>query len=345
MSKVDLTQYICKNPFQYTEIHHDRQTFCCPEWLEEYVESKVDYGLNWNSKKANDIRKSVTDGTFKFCSTSKCPHLSTLVNSGDVPPTSPIKRKEDFTLDDFNSGPIDIKFIFDSACNLACPSCRVDFIRNNKTIYSNSKLEIKKISKAYGNSIERITMSGTGDPFYSTAFFEFLENIDENEYPNLSHIHLHTNGILWNEKNWDKIKNAHRYIKSAEISIDASTKETYEVVRRGGNWELLQRNLKFIKDIDTLNSLSFSFVVQKQNYFEVIDFYHMIKSIFFNYFDHPEKNILVSYYKILDWGHLPKDVYKEIAVWEGTNKKAEKIKEYGKILTQLDPTHIVHNLF
>lgn len=344
MSKVDLNNYICVNPYIYTEIHHDKQTFCCPEWLEEYIDTKENYRDNWYSKKANAIRKSVTDGSFKYCSQSKCPHLSTLINSGEVPSTSPIKFKNKHSLS-LDSGPKDVKFIFDSACNLACPSCRVDFIKNSEVIYSNSKIEIKKISDAYGKSIERITMSGTGDPFYSTAFFEFLENIDKNEYPNLKYIHLHTNGILWNERNWEKIKKAHPYIKSAEISIDASSKETYEIVRRGGNWDLLQKNLQFIKNIDSLESISFSFVVQKQNYFEVLDFYYMIKEIFSDFFDNDTKNILVSYYKILDWGHLPKEVYRDIAIWDGNNEKAQEVIEYGKKLTALDPLHIVHNLY
>ena len=38
-------------------------------------------------------------------------------------------------------------------------------------------------------------------------------------------------------------------IKSAEISVDAATKETYEKIRLGGKWEDIQFNLNYIKNI------------------------------------------------------------------------------------------------
>ena len=36
-----------------------------------------------------------------------------------------------------------------------------------------------------------------------------------------------------------------KFVKSAEISVDAATKETYEKVRLGGKWEDIQTNPKF----------------------------------------------------------------------------------------------------
>ena len=47
-----------------------------------------------------------------------------------------------------------------------------------------------------------------------------------------------------NERNWNKIKSAQPFIKSAEISIDAANAETYHKVRKGGKWDLLVKNLK-----------------------------------------------------------------------------------------------------
>ena len=44
-------------------------------------------------------------------------------------------------------------------------------------------------------------MSGYGDPFYSTGLFKFLQTIDSNDWPSLVNIHLHTNAMLWNERN------------------------------------------------------------------------------------------------------------------------------------------------
>ena len=92
---VNLKNYICTNPFQYTEIMEDRQTFCCPQWLEEYFEgNNIDYRESWSSNKANDIRDSILDGSFKYCSTDKCPHLSTLLHTGNMP-RGPLRIKTD----------------------------------------------------------------------------------------------------------------------------------------------------------------------------------------------------------------------------------------------------------
>ena len=44
-------------------------------------------------------------------------------------------------------------------------------------------------------------------------------NITDEEFPVLEHIHLHTNGQLWNERNWNKLSHLHSKIKSAEISM------------------------------------------------------------------------------------------------------------------------------
>ena len=35
-------------------------------------------------------------------------------------------------------------------------------------------------------------------------------------------------------------------IKDVLVSVDAATKETYNVVRRGGNWDALQENIQFL---------------------------------------------------------------------------------------------------
>ena len=54
----------------------------------------------------------------------------------------------------------------------------------------------------------------------------------------MERIHIHTNGILWTQNLWEKMKPIHPFVKSCEISIDSSTKETYEnLVRIGGQWD------------------------------------------------------------------------------------------------------------
>ena len=44
----------------------------------------------------------------------------------------------------------------------------------------------------------------------------------------------------------------------------------HKVTRRGGDWDLLMRNLEFINTIDTIEMVIFSFVVQNDNYKEIL---------------------------------------------------------------------------
>ena len=55
---------------------------------------------------------------------------------------------------------------------------------------------------------------------------------------------------------WNSMKSIHPFVKVAEVSIDAATKDTYEnKTRLNGNWDKLLDNLKFIAKLD-LNSIS-----------------------------------------------------------------------------------------
>ena len=342
---VDLNNFICRNPFEYTEIYTTKQTMCCPSWLDQNIMTTDNLNDNWNSDLSNDIRKSVTDGSFKYCSKTNCPSLSTLLNTGR--PNGPIVNKNDFIESDSVSPRI-VKFLFDTACNLACPSCRVDFIKNQPEIYIRSKEILDDIKVSYGKTLEEIQLSGLGDPFYSEAFFEFLKSVNKVDYPSLQKIHLHTNGMLWNEKNWLTIQNAHQFIKGAEISIDAATKDTYEKIRKGGNWDILVRNLKYINQIPTLDYLCVSFVVQKSNYKEMVDFYYLIKGIFNNFSEKWDNDFkfTINYYKILDWGHLGNE-YSEKQVWDPNHP------EYSEFLMEVEKLNnveekekfLVHNLW
>lgn len=333
-----LSKYICPIPFRYTELTVNKQLLCCSEWLEGDIGGVNDMGTNWNSSHAVDIRTSILNGTYKFCSTSKCPHLNTLLKTGK--PTYGLIEREKFKLtkNDWIEGPKEIKIVFDSACNLACPSCRVDFIKNNPEIYNKSKQLLENLKYNYGNSVEKLHMSGYGDPFYSTALFEFLTSFESNWLPNLKSIHLHTNGLLWNSLNWEKIKNVHSYIKSCEISIDAATESTYKVVRKGGNFDLLKKNLIFINSIETVKDITFSFVVQQRNYKEVVEFYKLITSIFKN-----KPNIRFQYYKILNWGVMKDVDFKEAAVWESTHPEYTQYTKYIDELIQLKDTRVIFN--
>lgn len=334
----DLSKYICTNPFKYTEITVNGQHMCCNEWMNIDIETGKGLLKNWNSDLANQARESMLDGSFKFCNKDKCPHLSKVVYKDK--PSGPIIRKTEDVVESLQAQvlPDSLKIVFDNACNLACPSCRVDFIRNSPSIYAKTKSILDQMDESYGKELKFISLSGYGDPFYSTALFEWMCNFDSEKYPKMDVVNIHTNGMLWNEHNWEKMKKIHPYVKSAEISIDAATPETYHIVRKGGKWDLLIKNLEFISTIESINNLNFSFVVQSINYKEIVLFYELITKLFNG------RNISIHYYKILDWGILPNDTYSEYAVWEPNHPNYTDLISYVRKLDSKNDDRVYHNL-
>ena len=63
------------------------------------------------------------------------------------------------------------------------------------------------------------------------------------------------------------------------VSIDGASKETYEKLRLGGNWDKVRRNLDCIAELKEKHNFRFilHFVVQKDNYHEMEDIIHLSK--------------------------------------------------------------------
>lgn len=166
-------------------------------------------------------------------------------------------------------------------------------------------------------------------------------NFDESKFPNLKYIHLHTNAILWTRQVWNKINKIHKYVKSFEISIDAATKDTYEnKVRLGGDWDKLIENLNFIESIQTIPRMRFSFVVQKNNYFEMLDFYNLISSMF----QKQKRKLEILFIGITDWGSYTEEEFREQEIQNPNHPEHSKfLKELQKIVN-LNVEHNFHHL-
>lgn len=342
---IDLNQYVCSLPFVNLELH-DRQNFmCCPSWLTKHLDGDIPLEDLWNSDKSIEIRKTMMDGSFKHCDKTQCPYLSQLISTGgDV--VGPIYHKTklpDYITDYYNNesgkmsiGPKIIQMSFDRSCNLKCPSCRVDMIMASSGNIKKIQSTIDEIERLYSNDITDFYITGSGDPFVSVGFKNFLRNFDSKKYPKLKRIHLHTNATMWNKEMWDSMKKIHKYVKSCEISIDASTKETYEnVTRIGGKWDVLINNLKFIATIPNLKYVKPSFVVQSTNYKEMLPFTELMKSIF-------GKKANIFFGKINNWGTFTEEQFKELQVWNESHPNYQDfVNEFNRVC--LDD-QVFHNM-
>lgn len=304
--------FLCQSPFIYSEVYDYSQYLCCPSWLPVEVSGNVSHKTINNSfynKTSDKIRESILDGSYKYCDEKQCPALAGL-KSNKIANTFLKNTPENRKWLKENTKLRVINFCFDRSCNLQCPSCRHELINYLGKDRQQVEDKLKEVNEEIGQDIERLYLSGTADPFYSKSFRQFLINLQHDNFPNLKSIHLHTNANLWTEKLWNKMEAVHPYVNSCEISIDAATKETYEnIVRLGGDWDKLLENLKFIIQIPTIKEYRFSFVVQKDNYKEMLDFHKLMKS----YIDTREDKVIfqILYNTISQWGHMTKEEHIE----------------------------------
>ena len=335
---LDKKDWICTQPFNFAEIFDHTMYMCCPQWLPENLGNPNDIAKNWYSEKANKVRQSIIDGTYKYCNENKCPKLNGLKEGRSVG----FLHKSQFknNLDEYIDSPIkDVKFNFDQSCNLQCPSCRTTKINYEGEKRERTEQLLSNIEEQMGEGLVNIGTSGSGDPFFSRTFRKWLMNFDKSKYPNLKSIHLHTNGTLWNKSNWERMKKIHHLVKTCEISVDAATKDTYEnKTRLGGEWDTIIDNLHYINKLEHLKEVKLSFVVQYDNFREMKMFYDLAKSIFTD----TNKLLSVFYNRVANWGTYTQEEFKHADISNPEHfEYSEFLEEYSKI-AHLPNIH--HNL-
>lgn len=339
---IDKSKYICATPFGYTEVFDDEQFLCCRGWLDTNIYETNNIKDNFNSPKAQEIRKSILDGSYKFCSETQCPHLSGFKQNKFIDKRFIPKNKESLEIYKPISKINMVNFCFDKSCNLQCPSCRNELINYLGKDRDKVDDKLKQLNDELSDTIKRMYITGTSDPFYSKSFRQFLIDFQPEKYPKLEKIWLHTNAILWTEKLWNRMSKIHKYVTECEVSIDAATKDTYEnKVRLGGDWNTLIDNLKFIIKIPNIKNYTFSFVVQDTNFQEIKPFYDIITDICKN----TNKKINIFYNHITNWGTFTDEVYLLKDVSNKNNPHhLSFINELKKVTTKKEVTHNFHHL-
>jgi radical SAM protein with 4Fe4S-binding SPASM domain len=276
-------QRICAAPFSFCEIQAEGLVFpCCPVWTNYYAFGNIyesDFVSVWNSEKAKEFRKSVWEGNYKFCNREKC-----LPN---------YKNRNEF-FDNYNDDgtytkyPPAIKLAYDGSCNVYCIMCR------DKKIFA-SKEETDKLDTAVYSAlkpilekIESVELNGAGEVFASSHCRNLVKKI-AGSYPHIKFA-LHTNGIMCDERNCMELGIIDK-ITHVQISLHAASKATYDKIVRGGNYEKVLENIKWLSSLKKqgkIKQLNLYFVVSSFNYFEMKQFMEMAialdaMAIFWNY--------------------------------------------------------------
>lgn len=272
IAPVNPAERFCPHPFERIEsASNNRLMFCCPAWLPVAVGSLEDATAEaiWNSPTAQDIRASIHDGSYRYCSRMHCPmftdDLLPRVSAIKSPALNEIRATKATKL------PVAIRLInlaHDRSCNLSCPSCRTRMIIAGKAETNRLDALTDRALLPLILASERVTITGSGDPFSSRHYRNVIRRLTAQDRG--PRIDLQTNGLLL-ARSWDEL-GLEGHVGRVLVSIDAASKPTYEVIRRNGIFEDLLANLEFLSTLRQRGSVEFvrlDFVVQALNFREM----------------------------------------------------------------------------
>jgi pyruvate-formate lyase-activating enzyme len=265
-----LADRFCPRPFEVIETRPNGDVnTCCEAWMPAAIGSLGSASADelWNSSRAREIRRSVLDGDFRYCSRMFCPKIvarSLPRRTGVKDPVHAATIRERRTV--LPRGPARVLLSHDRSCNLSCPSCRRQLIVADKARQDELNRLTEKVILPLLRHARLVKITGSGDPFGSHHFRHVLKRIDRRGFPNLR-LEIQTNGQLLDRRAWHDLE-LEGLVDSVWISIDAARPATYERLRRGGTFARLMRNLEFIAGLrreQRIRFLQLDVVVQASN--------------------------------------------------------------------------------
>lgn len=248
----------CNRPFKAVEI--DMFTNCnlcvCTGWLPKPVGKITDFERLediWNNPIAQEIQNNVSAKEFTWCAVEHC---GIKQNNIDEPHYQ-------------------VVFAIDDSCNLQCPSCRREKrMYTSGPLYEEKLLAMQHAVNLLNKFQERvhILFNCSGDPLASPLSRPFLQSYEGNDQQTFT---LFTNGLLM--KKLLPSTTIFKRITKYWISVDAGSKQVYEKVRIGGSWKILMENFDFLQTNNLSSLVNLFFVVQKNNYHDILNFENLCK--------------------------------------------------------------------
>lgn len=309
-ARFDLADRFCPIPFRrFDVLPRGDVHICCSSYLPTPVGNLFgqDWPEAWNSPAAQSIRQSIHDGSFDWCNKITCPSIAT----GRLPARGDVEGRERAFAEKGQTqieAPTLVNLSYDRSCNLSCPSCRTepfaaDGAERDRLLHLTERTILPLLRRA-----ELAMITGSGEPFASKAFRQILARINDDEFPSLKII-LMTNGLLFTPEEWSRFPGLHRKLAFVRVSIDAATARTYSKLRRGGDFDRLLVNLRFIAGLarsGAFEDFVIAFVVQHDNFLEMPDFVRLGQDL---------GATRVAFTRMTNWGTFPADDYDRHAVW------------------------------
>ncbi len=255
----------CKRPFEQIYVS-DSYIKTCP-WTNLELGNPLEESIDklWHNDKAEEIRESIRDGSFRFCRKEECPWCAS-----DQLEEVPEEVGKNYRAEET---PTNMNVSYDRFCNHSCPSCRSQIFRPDEEYVERMK-QMKATVLPIANRTQRLSTCGMGDCFSSPFIMEFLQELRP-ERPDF-YLSFETNGVLADEKHWEAIRHLHKYPINFTVTPNSFERYTYRYLSGGHDTlELCKKNLKFISTLrkeGKVDSFKINMVVQESNYCQIPDF-------------------------------------------------------------------------
>lgn len=250
----------CARPFKEFEIDVDGRCYCCCRWwnksycignIFEQTPEEI-----WNGKAAQELRRSIIDGDYKYCNTSEC-----------------IKMYSDnlnYSL--VTDYPEEISLCYDYTCTAKCVFCNDEIKKmpEDKCKQWDDLIDSKLIPLFKNARYVRLSM--VGELFVSEHSKKLVKKIAE-KYPNVR-FEIVSNGIFCSKENIEKLGITDK-IATVKFSLPSLNEKTYKKMVRNGDLKKVKENIKYISELYYKKKVSeflFNFIVSSVNYKEIVSY-------------------------------------------------------------------------
>ncbi len=163
-----------------------------------------------------------------------------------------------------------IRLVIDpgNICTLKCPLCPTGYGKNTRKKSAMKFEDFRRIIDEIKDYVYEVDLYNWGEPFLIKDIFEMAEYAEK---ANIK-VHLNSNlNVYMNNVGERLVKSGAEHLT---VSIDGACQETYEKYKRGGNFELVMKNLKEIinakkKLKSRYPKITWQFLVMKHNEHEI----------------------------------------------------------------------------
>ena len=209
----------------------------------------------YNSEAALEFLRSLIEGTYDYCNEENCPYMANNILDSQL-----------IEIDEIPEYPEIVSLAYDRRCNYHCTCCisRCDDKMDSK-IQEKIENEIRKTLP----HVKVFSANGLGEFFVSDSMLKLVSEWNPKEIEHAK-FEMETNGSLFNQKNWEKIKNIGEADLSVTITVHSFDEAAYQYLS-GTSIKIsqIEDNLRFVKSLrkqEKINFLEIALVAQERNF-------------------------------------------------------------------------------